>query len=53
MNLKKSNACLFQAQAVAQPLTAAQLEDQRLVEATWAAVVEVFEAGVVAKFGLA
>ena len=35
--------------AVAQPLAAAQLQDQRLVQATGAAVIDVFQAGVMAQ----
>ena len=38
-----------QVQAVAQPLAAAQLQDQGLVQAAWAAVIDVFQAGVMAQ----
>ena len=42
-----------QVEAVAQPLTTAQLQDQRLIQSARAAVVDVFEAGVVLEPGLA
>ena len=38
-----------QVQAVAQPLAAAQLQDQRLVQPARAAVIDVFQAGVMAQ----
>ncbi|MNN53045.1 hypothetical protein D3C81_1677780 [compost metagenome] len=46
-----SRAADDQVQAVAQPLAAAQLQDQRLVQATRAAIIDVFQAGVVAQSG--